>query len=83
MMAVGMQYKQQDFAGIIERSLETSREVTGSSSCIDGCEQTGSRGGRAMSMSCEVITALKESILGTKQFVNILQNETWSFVRAD
>jgi len=38
-MAVAILSKQQDFDGIIERSLETSREVTGSNSCKDGREQ--------------------------------------------
>jgi len=66
MMAVGKKFKQQDFGGIIERSLETSKEVTGSSSSKDRREQTGSRGGGTMSMSCEVIAALREPILDTK-----------------
>jgi len=54
MVAVGIESEQQDLGRIIERSLETSKEATGSSSCKDGREQTGSRGG-AMLMSCEVM----------------------------
>jgi len=45
----------------MDRSLETSKEVTGLSSCKDGREQTGSREGGVMLMSCEVIAALRES----------------------
>jgi len=45
---VGMQSKQQDFGGMVERSLETSREVTGSSNCKEGQVQTRSGGGDAI-----------------------------------
>jgi len=65
MIAVGIYSKQQEFGGIIERGLETSKKLTDSSSCKDGREQSGSRGEGAMSMSCEVIAALRESILDT------------------
>jgi len=33
MIAVGMWSKQQDFGGMVQRSIEISIEVTGSSSC--------------------------------------------------
>jgi len=34
-------------------------------------------------MSCEAIADLRESILDTKKFANMLQNETSSVVQAD
>jgi len=63
---------------MVEGSSETLREVTSSGFCKEGQEQTGSGGGDAIRMSCEGIADLRESILDTKKFENILQNETSS-----